>query len=140
VTGVIAMVAIAAALVGALVIVADVLGRALFGTSVFALNEIISMVFAIAVAFTLPAGAALRVNLKIDLLAHLTGPRLTAWLRLVGSVLLFVFFALLAWRLLACRFAMKKPDVPRRCCECRWRRPTLPSAPGWLPPPWCRCS
>jgi C4-dicarboxylate transporter, DctM subunit len=104
VTGVIAMAAIAAALVGALVIVADVLGRALFGTSVFALNEIISMVFAIAVAFTLPAGAALRVNLKIDLLAHLTGPRLTAWLRLVGSVLLFVFFALLAWRLFGLSF------------------------------------
>lgn len=99
VTGVIAMGAIAAALLGALVIVADVLGRVLFGTSVFALNEIISMVFAIAVAFTLPAGAALRVNLKIDLLAHLTGPRLTAWLRVAGSIALLIFFALLAWRL-----------------------------------------
>lgn len=104
VTGVIAMAAIAAALLGALVIVADVLGRALFGTSVFALNEIISMVFAIAVAFTLPAGAALRVNLKIDLLAHLTGARLTAWLRLAGSVMLLIFFTLLAWRLFGLSF------------------------------------
>lgn len=102
--GAIAMAAIAAALLGALVIVADVLGRALFGTSVFALNEIVSTVFAVAVAFTLPAGAALRVNLKVDLLADLTGPRLTAWLRLAGSVLLFVFFALLAWRLFGLTF------------------------------------
>lgn len=98
-TGILAMLAISAALAGALVIVGDVLGRALFSTSVFALNEITSMVFAVAVAFTLPAGAALRVNLKIDLLAHLTGPRLTAWLRLAGSLILLVFFALLAWRL-----------------------------------------
>jgi C4-dicarboxylate transporter, DctM subunit len=105
-TGLIAVGAIAAALLGALVIVGDVLARWLFSTAVFALNEIISLVFAIAVAFTLPAGAALRVNLRIDLLAHLTGPRLTAWLRLVGSVALFVFFAILAWRLfgLALRF------------------------------------
>lgn len=106
VTGMIAVGAIAAALLGALVIVGDVLARWLFSTAVFALNEIISLVFAIAVAFTLPAGAALRVNLRIDLLAHLTGPRLTAWLRLAGSVALFVFFAILAWRLfgLAVRF------------------------------------
>ena len=104
VTGLIAMAAIAAALLGALVIVADVVGRVLFGTSVFALNEIVSMVFAVAVSFTLPAGAALRVNLKIDLLADLTGPRLTAWLRLVGSVMLLIFFAILAWRLFGLSF------------------------------------
>ncbi|MCU0828188.1 MAG: TRAP transporter large permease subunit [Tabrizicola sp.] len=107
VAGLIAMGAIGAALLGALVIVVDVVGRAIFGTAVFALNEIVSTVFAVAVAFTLPAGAALRVNLKVDLLAHLTGPRLTAWLRLAGSILLLVFFALLAWRLfgLSLRYA-----------------------------------
>ena len=98
-TGVLAVLAISAALLGAMVIVVDVLGRWLLSTSVFALNEITSMVFAVAVAFTLPAGAALRVNLRIDLLAHLTGPRLTAWLRLIGTALLMVFFAILAWRL-----------------------------------------
>ena len=103
-TGMIAMVAIGAALLGALVIVCDVLARWLFSTSIFALNEIISMVFAIAVAFTLPAGAAQRVNLRIDLLAHLTGPRLTAWLRLAGSVMLLLFFGLLAWRLFGLSF------------------------------------
>lgn len=99
VTGVISVIAISTALFGALAIVADVLGRWLFGVSVFALNEIMSTVFAIAIALTLPAGAANRVNLKIDLLADLTGPRLTAWLRALGSLMLFVFFAMLAWRL-----------------------------------------
>lgn len=99
ITGVISILSITAALMGAMTIVVDVLGRWLFGTSVFALNEIMSAIFAIAIAFTLPAGAANRVNLKIDLLANLTGPRLTAWLRVAGSIMLFVFFAILAWRL-----------------------------------------
>lgn len=99
ITGVISIIAISAALLGALAIVLDVLGRWLFGTSVFALNEIMSTVFAIAIALTFPAGAANRVNLKIDLLAHITAPRLTAWLRVVGSAMLLIFFAMLAWRL-----------------------------------------
>lgn len=99
VTGVISVISISAALLGALAIVIDVLGRWLFGASVFALNEIMSAIFAIAIALTLPAGAANRINLKIDLLAHLTGPKLTIWLRFVGSIMLFFFFAVLAWRL-----------------------------------------
>ncbi|WP_170162693.1 TRAP transporter large permease subunit [Pacificibacter maritimus] len=99
ITGVISIISITVAMLGALTIVADVLGRWLFGVSVFALNEIMSAVFAIAIALTLPAGAASRVNLKIDLLAHLTGARLTAWLKVAGSIMLFTFFAMLAWRL-----------------------------------------
>ncbi|MDN2580970.1 TRAP transporter large permease subunit [Aquibium sp. ELW1220] len=97
-TGMISLAAVAGILAGALVICIDVLGRWLFGTSVVALNEIMSAVFAVAIAATLPAGAARRVNLSIDLLGHMTGPRLTAWLKVAGSILLLAFFALLAWR------------------------------------------
>lgn len=99
ITGVISIISISAALLGALSIVMDVLGRWIFGTSVYALNEIMSTVFAIAIALTLPAGAALRVNLKIDLLGNLTGPRLTAWLKVAGAVMLGIFFGILAWRI-----------------------------------------
>jgi tripartite ATP-independent transporter DctM subunit len=107
ITGAIAVAAIAGILLGAGVIVVDVLGRWLVGTSVFALNEIMSLVFAVAVAATFPAGAANRVNLKIDLLAPLTGPRMTAWLNVVGSLLLLAFFLMLAWSIwgLALRYA-----------------------------------
>ncbi len=98
-TGFILILAISTALLGALTIAVDVLGRWLFSTSVFALNEITSVVFAISIALTLPAGAANRVHLKVDLLGHLTGARLTAWLKVAGSVLLLVFFGILAWRL-----------------------------------------
>lgn len=99
ITGVISIISISAALLGAFAIVSDVLGRWLFGTSVFALNEIMSTIFAIAIALTLPAGAALRVNLKIDLLSHLTGAQVTAWLKVAGAIMLFIFFSILAWRL-----------------------------------------
>jgi C4-dicarboxylate transporter DctM subunit len=97
-TGALSLVAVAGILAGALVICIDVLGRWLFGASVVALNEIMSAVFAVAIAATLPAGAARRVNLSIDLLGHMTGPRLSAWLKVAGSLLLLAFFALLAWR------------------------------------------
>ena len=96
ITGGIAVVAIAGILLGAGVVVADVLGKWLFGHSVFALNEVMSLVFAVAVAATFPAGAANRVNLKIDLLAPLTGARMTAWLSVVGSLVLLAFFVMLA--------------------------------------------
>lgn len=98
-TGLIAVLAICGLLLGAGIIVADVLGRWLFGRAVVALNEIMSVVFALAVAATLPAGAARRVNLKVDLLGNSTGARMTAWLAVLGTVLLGVFFALLAWRI-----------------------------------------
>lgn len=84
-------------LLGALVIVADVLMRWLLGSAVVALNEVMSHVFAVAVAMTLPAGAARRVNLKVDLLGDRMGPRLSAWMSVAGSLALAVFFALLAW-------------------------------------------
>ncbi|WP_238366138.1 TRAP transporter large permease subunit [Mesobacterium pallidum] len=97
VTGAISMVAITGILVGAIVVVADVLGRWLFGTAVYALNEIMSLTFAMAVAATMPAGAAHRVNLRIDLLAQLTGPRLSAWLSVAASLVMGLVFALLAY-------------------------------------------
>ncbi|MEZ5752765.1 MAG: TRAP transporter large permease subunit [Paracoccaceae bacterium] len=99
VTGLIAALAVAGILAGAIVVVADILARWLLGTNIVALNEIMSNVFAIAVAATLPAGAARRVNLRVDLLGAQTGPRMTAWLTMIGSVMLALFFALLAWRL-----------------------------------------
>ncbi len=91
-------------LIGAIVIVADILMRWLAGTAVVALNEVMSHVFAMAVALTLPAGAVGRVNLKVDILASQFGPRVTRWLTVSGSVLLALFFGLLAWRTLGLAF------------------------------------
>ncbi|MCA0871511.1 TRAP transporter large permease [Seohaeicola saemankumensis] len=98
---VVSTLAVLGMLAGALVIVADVLLRWLAGSAVVALNEVMSQVFAIAVAATLPAGAVRRINLKVDLLGGQTGARLTGWLSVAGSLLLAVLFAVLAWFVLA---------------------------------------
>lgn len=99
ITGLVSMVAVLGVLSGAILIVADVLARWLFGTSVYALNEIMSLVFAVAVAGTLPSGAAHRVNLRIDLFGHMTSPRMSAWLTVAGDLLLCVFYAMISWGL-----------------------------------------
>lgn len=96
--GLFSIIAVSGLILSAIIIVVDVLLRWLFSHSIVALNEIMSFAFAAAIAATLPAGAARRVNLKVDLLGHTTGPRLTAWLAVVGSLALAVFFAILAYR------------------------------------------
>lgn len=95
----VSVLAVAGMLTGAMVVVADVLLRWLAGTAIVALNEVMSQVFAIAIAATLPAGAARRVDLRVDLLGFSIGPRLGGWLTLAGSVLLALLFSILAWRI-----------------------------------------
>lgn len=96
---IVSVLAVAGMLTGALVVVADVLTRWLLGSAIVALNEVMSQIFAMAIAATLPAGAARRVNLKVDLIGFAIGPRLNAWLTMAGSLLLAALFALLAWRI-----------------------------------------
>ena len=105
-TGLIAVLAVAGLLAGAIVIVADITLRTLGLQGVTALNEVMGQMFGMAVAATLPAGASRRVNLKVDLLKSHFGPQMSHALQIAGAVLLAVFFAALAffvWQL-ALRF------------------------------------
>ena len=61
-----------------------------------AMNEITGMLFAVAIAATLPAATAQRVHLRIDLLGGMMGPRVRRVMDLLGSMLLLLFLALLA--------------------------------------------
>ncbi|MGY6703466.1 TRAP transporter large permease subunit [Roseinatronobacter sp.] len=61
-----------------------------------AMNEITGMLFAVAIAATLPAATAQRVHLRIDLLGGMMGPRVRRVMDLLGSLLLLLFLALLA--------------------------------------------
>ena len=94
-----ASVGVVGMLIAAGVTVADVLMRWLAGTGVLGLNEIISMVFGVAIAACLPAGTAGGVHLKIDIFARWITGRLAAWLDVFGSLLLLIFFAILTQRL-----------------------------------------
>lgn len=95
--GLISGIAVIGLLAGAIVIVVDVVLRASGFSGVVALNEIMGQMFGMAVAATLPAGVARRVNLKVDLMAGHFGPRLSRGLAVAGSIALFLFFAALTY-------------------------------------------
>ncbi len=73
--------------------------RWLFNSPFPALNEVVAMLFAVAISATVPAGLANKVNLRIDLLSRFMTPRLGMWLDSVGSLLLLTFFGLLTWQI-----------------------------------------
>lgn len=75
--------------------VIDVLLRWLANGGVVALNEIVSMAFAVAITACIPAGLAGGVNLKIDIFSRWITGRLAAWLDAFGALTLVAFFALL---------------------------------------------
>jgi len=82
-------------LCGALVVVTDVLQRWTLGQGTIALNELMSMIFAVAIAATIPAGVAQRSSLRVDLLKGITSERVAAWLTVFGSILMILFLGFL---------------------------------------------
>src|SRR5262249_49840925 len=82
-------------LVAASATVLDIALRAVASRGVVALNAIISMAFAVAIAACIPSGLVAGVNLKIDLLSRWITGRLALWLDVFGALALLVFFALL---------------------------------------------
>ena len=77
----------------------DVLLRWFANEPIPAINEIVQMTFSVAISACIPAGMIQRVNLKIDLVARYFSPALRAWLEVLGSACLWLFYAVLAWRI-----------------------------------------
>jgi len=94
----VAFIAVAAMLFIAFTTIADVLLRWLANSPISGLSEITGMALAVAVAGCFPAGAAQRVNLTIDVLKGRVSPRTLAWLKVFGSLMLLLFYVLVAWR------------------------------------------
>jgi tripartite ATP-independent transporter DctM subunit len=78
--------------------IADVLSRWLFTAPITGLEEVAGMALAVAVSACLPAGAAQRVNITVDLLSGRVGKATQANLERFGALVLLVFYALLALR------------------------------------------
>ena len=116
--GVISGIAVLGLLAGASVIVCDVILRALGTGGVVALNEIMGQMFGMAVAATLPAGVARRVNLKVDLLGGHFGPRLTRFLTLLGSFALLIFFVALTYYV--CQLGIRFVQDGRETLILKW--------------------
>lgn len=111
--GVLGMLAIAGVTVVAVVL------RWAGAGGIVAINEIVAMVFAVAVAATLPAATFRRVHLRIDLLGGLMGPWLRRWLELAGSLLLLLFLVLLAREVFA--YAVRLLESGRTTTILGWR-------------------
>jgi tripartite ATP-independent transporter DctM subunit len=95
----VASIGVAGMLLGAVATVLDVLLRWIFSSPLPALNEIIAMLFAVAITATLPAGLANKVNLRIDLLTRFMTRRLGLWLDAIGGLFLLAFFVVLTWQI-----------------------------------------
>lgn len=95
----IAFVAVLSMLVVAGVTIADVILRAVADSPVVGMNELTEVFFAVAIAACFPVGLTQRVHITVDLLADRYGERVTAWLKVLGAVMLFWMFALLAERM-----------------------------------------
>jgi len=77
----------------------DVLIRWLATSSIPALNEVVEMVFAVAISACIPSGLSQRVNPKIDILSRLLSRRQVGWFDVVGQMSLALFYGALAWRI-----------------------------------------
>jgi tripartite ATP-independent transporter DctM subunit len=95
----IAAVGVAGILGVAVLTVTQIVLRAGFKISLYGLNEINALMIAVAVTACLPSGVARRINLTVDLFDQLKYPAVVAWMRAFGAGVLWLFLALLAWRL-----------------------------------------
>ena len=95
----VAFIGVLAMLFIAFTTISDVVMRWLFNAPIDGLSEIEGMALAVAVAGCFPAGAALRVNLTIDLIGNRVGPKVLAWLKALGALALLVFYVFVAWRI-----------------------------------------
>lgn len=93
-----AVVSVSGMLAVAGVCVIDVLIRWLATSSIPALNEVVELGFAVAIAACIPSGLSRKVNPKIDILSRVLGARHVGWLELSGHAALALFYGVLAWR------------------------------------------
>lgn len=75
----------------------DVLCRKLFSVSLHGSDEISGYVLAISTSWSLSFTLLKRANVRIDALYMRLSSRLTAWLDVVGLLLMGVFMAVVAW-------------------------------------------
>jgi C4-dicarboxylate transporter DctM subunit len=84
--------------VGILTTIDVVIFRWMFASPIPGSNEVLTTIFAVAIAAVLASGLAQRANLEINMLKGVVGVRATAWFRSAGSALFLLTLILLAWR------------------------------------------
>ncbi|MGX1309281.1 C4-dicarboxylate transporter DctM subunit [Amorphus suaedae] len=82
-------------------------------------NEILSTVFAVAVAAVLPSGLAQKGMLEVDILAGSLGDRRSAWLRVVTGAVFAVALAVVAWQVVV--YAQEAYASGRQTVILQWK-------------------
>jgi tripartite ATP-independent transporter DctM subunit len=95
----VALLAVLGMLIIAVATSLDITLRALFRAPILGFLEIASLLMAVTIAACFPAGCAERQHITIDLLKGALGPRVSAVLEALGSLLFLLFLAVLAWRM-----------------------------------------
>ena len=95
----VAFIGVLGMLIVSIVTMLDVLLRWSAGNGLIGRNEIVEMIFAVAVAACIPYGVATRINVRVDLLKSWIVGRLAEWVDALGNVLTLVFLVVLTWRL-----------------------------------------
>ncbi len=98
---VVAVLGLFALLALAALVLANAVMRWLFAAPIDGVRDWVKLVVAIAIASCLPAALALRQNVTIRFLGHLSGKTARNGMELFGALVTLVMFALLAWQLQA---------------------------------------
>jgi C4-dicarboxylate transporter, DctM subunit len=99
ISGLLAVASVIGMLAIAGITMVDVLIRWLVTASIPALNEVVELVFAVAISACIPGGLSQRVNPKIDVFSRILNRRHAGWLEVAGHVSLALFYGALAWRI-----------------------------------------
>ena len=96
----------------------DVLLRWMSRPMISALNEIVTLLFAVAISACIPAGLAARGNLKVDMIGRWIVGHMAAWMDVLGASVLLIFYGLLAWQIGA--YAARLAAEGRTTMILRW--------------------
>lgn len=94
---VLALVALAGLLGLAMMTTLDVVMRWLFKAPIQGVNDVSSVVMAVVIAACLPANFAFRQNITVTLLGSACGPKVSANLNVLASLITMIFAGLMAW-------------------------------------------
>lgn len=94
-----ALVAVFAILLIAFSTCADIIGRALFGVSIYGLNEVTALLVAVAVSACLPFALVRGGALSIDVFAARFTSSAKSWIAIISAMMIACFMGLLSWRI-----------------------------------------
>lgn len=95
---ILALVGLAGLLVLAIMVVADIILRAVFEYPLQGVNDVYAMVMAIVIAAAIPHSLLAKQNISIEVIGEALGGRTRAALESFASAAVLLFFCLLTWK------------------------------------------